>query len=241
MNDWTDSANYHAAAACHGIDALHAQAPDELMMQMEEAQGEPARRREAERQRAAEQVECLMSVLQALTWRTTGLLEIRDRLAVLTGMALPDLLPAEPLWHGAGEWAAARTALASCQSLSWEPVTGRVVVAVLTADGWEPRPVGYRALVLLYCLQRDKGLRPRMAASLETIGTAIGLTATNKRAAVSAACKRLVADLVRAMQRQSGRTEHYDLWFTKSRATRAKLAESMKGKRNRAVKGRRAA
>ncbi len=53
MNDWTDSANYHAAAACHGIDALHAQAPDELMMQMEEAQGEPARRREAERQRAA--------------------------------------------------------------------------------------------------------------------------------------------------------------------------------------------
>ena len=93
--------------------------------------------------------------------------------------------------------------------------------------------MGYRALVLLYCLQRDKGLRPGIAASLDTIGHAIGLTATNKRAAVSAACKRMVADLVRAMQRQSGRTEHFDLWFTKSRETRARLSRSMKGKQNR--------
>lgn len=233
-NDWTDAANYHDAAAAHGIAGLHAQAPDELLMQMED---DAAVSTDTTAPSAADPVsgaECLMSLLQVVTWQVEGLMEIRDRVAVVAALSLPDLLPADGLWHGHEGAARARRAMARCQGLQWEPMTGRVVLALLVADGWDPRAVGYRALVLLYCLQRDKALRPPLAASLGTIGEAIGLTATNKRAAVSAACKRLVADLIRGMQRQDRQTEHFDLWFTKSRETRARLSRSMMGKRNRA-------
>ncbi|MCG3206289.1 MAG: hypothetical protein KCHDKBKB_03023 [Elusimicrobia bacterium] len=210
-----------------GFDALHGRAPDELLMEVEECgmrNGDGMAR-----------ARCLLSMVMAITQGVTSTREIRDRLAVVVSYMAPDLL-CRDLWHGRRDWDQVRGVMARCPGIEWEPVSGRLMVELLTANGWSEREVGKRALCLVYAFVPDESVRPVIARSFATMGQAIGLTATNKRSAISAAMKSLVLEMVRRAQRVSGRKGTGEFWFMKRQHCREALSVAMRGKRNRARK-----
>jgi hypothetical protein len=175
---------------------------------------------------------CLLSVLMCITWNVTSLRQIRDRLGVLADYKAPDLRPCG-VWRGRMGWDQAREEMARCPRIEWEDDAGRILIDFLTRDDWGEREVGRRALLLLYAFQSDKSARPRMARTLERIGTVLGLQAENKRAAVSAALMTLVLEMVRRMERLSKQRGTLKFWFMKSAECREALSVAMMGKRNR--------
>ncbi len=72
------------------------------------------------------------------------------------------------------------------------------------------------------------------------MGEAIGLTATNKRSAISAAMQSLVLEMVHRAQRVSGRKGTGEFWFMKRSHCREALSVAMKGKQNRKKKAQKA-
>lgn len=112
--------------------------------------------------------------------------------------------------------------------LDWEPVAGELVLRWLARD-WSVREVSKRVLLLLYAFFPDQRWRPQMARSLHAIGETLGLTATNKRSAVSAAMQSQVLPLMRGL----GGGAAVKLWFMKNPGCRAALSVAMKGKQNR--------
>lgn len=220
----------HDAAFDPGFDALHVLAADEILMRREDA-ARVARDEENDRKAA-----CLMSVIMAVTWRVTNVREIRDRLAIVAAMNAPEMLPREKLWAGRVEWQQARNALATCPEIVWHAEAGRVMIRLLTARGWCEREVGLSALCYVYAFQPDKSARPPLAASMESIGAAVGLTAENKRSAISAALKRTTLALMQSMQRRERTHAGAEFWFMKRTGCRAALRVAMRGKRNRAAK-----
>jgi hypothetical protein len=216
-----------------GFDALHGRAPDELLMVMEDAAGHG---NDGGQMMGVERARCLITLVMAITTGVTTVREIRDRLAVVVAHLAPDLL-AEDLWHGRKDWQQVRAAMSRCQAIEWETVSGRLLVEMLTARGWGEREVGKRALCLVYAFVPDQSLRPPIARSFATMGLAIGLTAENKRSAMSAAMKSLVLEMVHRAQRVNGRKGTGEFWFMKRSHCREALSVAMKGKRNRAKRG----
>lgn len=220
-------------AACGGesevaADALHALAPDELMMRAEEHAAEGNDQEAAAR--------CLLSLMTAITWRTTSVVQVRDRLAWVCSTCAPDMLPAQQLWHGRVEWAAVRAQMAICDPVQWHAESGRVLIGLLTKKGWSEREVGLRSLCMVYAFQPNEAARPVIARSFEAIGAAVGLKAKNKRSGVSAAMARIVLDLMHGMQRLTRKKGSLEFWFMKKAHCREALSQSMKGKKNRLKK-----
>lgn len=232
-NDYHDIAQEEAFDL--GFDALHGRAPDEVVMEMEEEAALPRgmTNEEGRMTNGMERARCLMTLILAITSGVTTVREIRDRLAVVVAHLAPDLL-AEELWHGRKEWQAVRAAMSRCEAIEWESVSGRLLVEMLTARGWSEREVGKRALCLVYAFVPDESVRPPIARSFATMGQAIGLTAENKRSAISAAMQSLVLEMVHRAQRVSGRKGTGEFWFMKRTHCREALSVAMKGKRNRA-------
>ena len=232
MNDFTN--DFHDVAQEEafdlGFDALHGRAPDELMMRAEEM-GDGR----SEMGNGLERARCLITLIMAITTGVTSVREIRDRLAVVVAYLAPDLLDRE-VWHGRKDWAAVRAAMSRCEAVEWEHVSGRLLVEMLTAKGWSEREVGKRALCLVYAFVPDESVRPPIARSFSTMGEAIGLTAMNKRSAISAAMQSLVLEMVHRAQRVSGRKGTGEFWFMKRSHCREALSVAMRGKRNRAKK-----
>lgn len=232
MNDFTN--DFHDVAQEEafdlGFDALHGRAPDELMMRAEEM-GDGR----LEMGNGLERARCLITLIMAITTGVASVREIRDRLAVVVAYLAPDLLDRE-VWHGRKDWAAVRAAMSRCEAVEWEHVSGRLLVEMLTAKGWSEREVGKRALCLVYAFVPDESVRPPIARSFSTMGAAIGLTATNKRSAISAAMQSLVLEMVHRAQRVSGRKGTGEFWFMKRTHCREALSVAMRGKRNRAKK-----
>lgn len=212
-----------------GVDALHGMGPDVVLMRAEEGEVD------AESEDRLAKANCLWSILMAVTWETRSVEMIRDRLGVLVSTYCPHLLPAEPLWKGHKERARARKAWAQCPGISWEADAGRVMLRMLTKDGWKARAVGMKALELVYYYQQDESLRPPIARSFEAIGEAIDLKAENKRSAVSAALKRgpLERELTMQRLREKPPVALKSAWFMKSAECREALREAMEGKTNR--------
>ncbi len=226
-NDYHDIAQTEAYNMA--FDALHVRGPDEVLMEMEEtAEGEM-------RQHGLERARCLITLVMAITTGVTSVREIRDRLAVVVAHLAPDLLDRE-VWHGREDWQRVRAAMSRCEAVEWEHVSGRLLVEMLTARGWSEREVGKRALCLVYAFVPDESVRPPIARSFSTMGEAIGLTATNKRSAISAAMQSLVLEMVHRAQRVSGRKGTGEFWFMKRSHCREALSVAMRGKRNRAAK-----
>lgn len=225
-NDYHDVAQ--AEAFDLGFDALHGRAPDEVVMMGEEMGDEGS-----EMGNGLERARCLITLIMAITTGVTSVREIRDRLAVVVAYLAPDLLDRE-VWHGRKDWAAVRAAMSRCEAVEWEHVSGRLLVEMLTAKGWSEREVGKRALCLVYAFVPDESVRPPIARSFSTMGEAIGLTATNKRSAISAAMQSLVLEMVHRAQRVSGRKGTGEFWFMKRTHCREALSVAMRGKRNRA-------
>lgn len=217
-----------------GFDALHVCAPDEVVMRAEPE--EVTDERLMAQRETMLRARCLLSMVMAITTGVTCVREIRDRLAVVVSYLAPDLLDRE-VWHGRKDWAAVRAAMSRCEAVEWEHVSGRLLVEMLTAKGWSEREVGKRALCLVYAFVPDESVRPPIARSFSTMGEAIGLTATNKRSAISAAMQSLVLEMVHRAQRVSGRKGTGEFWFMKRSHCRQALSVAMKGKRNRAKKG----
>jgi hypothetical protein len=231
MNTYTN--DYHDIAQTEAynmaFDALHVRGPDEVLMEMEEtAEGEM-------RQHGLERARCLITLVMAITTGVTAVREIRDRLAVVVAHLAPDLLDRE-VWHGRADWQRVRAAMSRCEAVEWEHVSGRLLVEMLTARGWSEREVGKRALCLVYAFVPDESVRPPIARSFSTMGEAIGLTATNKRSAISAAMQSLVLEMVHRAQRVSGRKGTGEFWFMKRSHCREALSLAMKGKQNRKKK-----
>lgn len=218
-----------------GFDALHGLAPDEVVMMAEEAAGGGMTNEEGRMTNGMERARCLITLVMAITSGVTCVREIRDRLAVVVAHLAPDLLAAE-LWHGRKEWQAVRAAMSRCEAIEWESVSGRLLVEMLTAKGWSEREVGKRALCLVYAFVPDESVRPPIARSFSTMGEAIGLTATNKRSAISAAMQSLVLEMVHRAQRVSGRKGTGEFWFMKRSHCREALSVAMRGKQNRKKK-----
>jgi len=176
----------------------------------------------------------LLSLMMCVTWQVVTVREIRDRLAVVCSFAAPDLLPRD-LWHGRADWAAVRGAMAQCPRIEWEETSGRLMMDLLTVDGWSERAVGRRSLCLLYAFVKDKSARPVLAGSLGAIGRAIGSVAGNPRAGISAAMQSIVLELVHRMERLTRTKGSGEFWFMKKQVCRERLAVAMRGKRNRAA------
>jgi hypothetical protein len=225
---------YHDVAqeeAFHmGFDALHGMAPDEVLMRAEVEEEETLRLGDGEMMRR--KAECLMSVIMAVTFEAASVEVIRDRVAVMAALNAAEMCP-KKLWRGRVELARARAAMAGCPAVRWEPEAGRIMLGLLTRRGWSAREVGLRALCFVYALQPRASARPALARSLDAIGHAVGLTAENKRSAVSAALKRTALDLMQRMQRRERSHATAELWFMKREGCRAALSKAMKGKRNR--------
>ena len=224
-----------------GFDALHGMAPDEVMMMREAAEehggtenGGMGQNGGMDGSRA--KAECLMSVIMAVTYEAASVQVIRDRVAVMAALNAAEMCP-KKLWKGRQELARARAAMAGCPAVRWEPEAGRIMLGLLTRKGWSAREVGLRALCFVYAFQPRASARPALARSLDAIGHAVGLTAENKRSAVSAALKRTALDLMQRMQRRERSHATAELWFMKREGCRAALSKAMKGKRNRAAKG----
>lgn len=236
-NEFHDIAQEEAFSM--GFDALHVRAPDEVVMEMEEAAGGGMTNDEGGMRNGLERARCLISMVMAITTGVTCVREIRDRLAVVVSYLAPDLLDRD-VWHGRKDWAAVRAAMSRCEAVEWEHVSGRLLVEMLTAKGWSEREVGKRALCLVYAFVPDESVRPPIARSFSTMGEAIGLTATNKRSAISAAMQSLVLEMVHRAQRVSGRKGTGEFWFMKRSHCREALSVAMKGKQNRKKKGQKA-
>lgn len=216
-----------AAVEDMGYDALHVVGPDEIVMAMEESGAQEAEAVMEERCR------CLVSLMRVITWRATSPEELRDNVAILFGEKLGwTEVPVMKLWHGRADYAGLRSRLAGLlgeKRLDWEPVAGELVLRWLTRSDWAVRAVAKRVLLLLYAFFPDQRWRPAMAQSLETIGETLGLTAANKRSAISAAMKAQVLPLMRGL----GGHAQVKLWFMKQQHCCEALRVAMKGKRNR--------
>jgi len=232
---------YHDVAqeeAFHmGFDALHGMAPDEVLMRAEDEQEQGGTENGGMGQNGGmdgsrAKAECLMSVIMAVTFEAASVEVIRDRVAVMAALNAAEMCP-KKLWRGRIELARARAAMAGCPAVRWEPEAGRIMLGLLTRRGWSAREVGLRALCFVYAFQPRASARPALARSLDAIGHAVGLTAENKRSAVSAALKRTALDLMQRMQRRERSHATAELWFMKREGCRAALSKAMKGKRNR--------
>ena len=224
-----------------GFEALHVLGPDEIVMAMEEASEAGMRNdecgmpNEAALSAMEERCRCLVSVMRMITWRATSAGELRDNVAILFGEKIGwREVPVMELWEGRADYAMLRGRLARLMGekrLDWEPVAGELVLRWLARD-WSVREVSKRVLLLLYAFFPDQRWRPQMARSLHAIGETLGLTATNKRSAVSAAMQSQVLPLMRGL----GGGAAVKLWFMKNPGCRAALSVAMKGKRNRKKK-----
>lgn len=221
-----------AAHDSMGFDALHVRGPDEIVMAMEEAGAQEVEAVMEERCR------CLVSLMRVITWRATSATELRDNVAILMGVKVgwPEV-PVLELWKGRADFDLLRARLARLleeKRLDWEPVVGELVLRWLTThnEDWSVREVSKRVLLLLYAFFPDGRWRPRMAESLEAIGETLGLSAENKRSAVSAAMRTQVLPLLRGL----GGGAQVKLWFMKNAHCCEALSLAMKGKRNRAAK-----
>ena len=211
-----------------GFDALHVLGPDEILMRTEDAATEAGA--------MEDRCRCLVAIMRAVTWRATTADELRDNVAIVFGERLGwGDVPVCDLWQGRRDYALLRAraaALMNERRLDWEPVAGELVLRWLTRD-WCVREVSKRVLLLLYAFFPDQRWRPAMARSLEAIGETLGLTAMNKRSAVSAAMRSQVLPLMRGL----GGDAAVKLWFMKNAGCCAALSVAMKGKRNRAAGG----
>ena len=234
MNDFTN--DFHDVAQEEafdlGFDALHGRAPDELMM-MAEPEEVVTDERLLEQRDTMEWARCFITLIRAITGGVTCVKEIRDRLAVVVMLKAPDLMP-PVMWHGRHERMMAEWAMSRCGAIEWEHLSGRLLVELLTAKGWSEREVGKRALCLVYAFVPDESVRPPIARSFSTMGEAIGLTATNKRSAISAAMQSLVLEMLQRWQKVSGSKGTGEFWFMKRTHCREALSVAMRGKRNRA-------
>ena len=206
-----------------GVDALHGMAPDEILMREEEEVAVSN----------LERARCLISTLMAVTHEVTSLRQIRDRVALVLSQYDPDCVEWFGTKRGLKSLGLQTLEMDRIKDVEWERVSGRLLLDLLTASGWEEREVGRRALCLLYAFVPDEMARPPMARSMESIGRAIGLTAANKRSAVSAACKSIGLELVHRTQRLARGKGTGEFWFMKHAQCRERLSVAMKGKRNR--------
>lgn len=107
------------------------------------------------------------------------------------------------------------------------------VACLLVAGEDQPRRLGRRVMLLAYAFCRESGPVRAALESFEDMGQHLGLTANNKRSAVSAAMKVLVKSII-----ESGELRHQDhprteLWFAKKRETRERCARAQRGNENR--------
>lgn len=210
--------------------------PDETLMLSEgEDSGMPADAAEAEWVASLPlKAACLWSIIMAVTWRAPNVIVIRDRVAVLASECCPALLPKEPLWKGREEHARARQVWAQCPEITWEHDAGRSLIALLIQDGWKPYHVGLNALCFLYFYQSDKSLRPAIAQSLEDIGRALELKATNVRSAICAALQRGPLEMEKQMRRAQSSRVDVEAWYMKHAHCREALSVALQGNENRA-------
>lgn len=199
--------------------------PDQILMLAEEA---------TEAESVARRCECVSSILQAVTSQALTIEEVRNRVAGIAVHVLPELLIKQTIWHDRAELNRLRSTV--ILPFLWDEVAGPQLLRFITANGWESREVGKRALFLLYGTQPDRSLRPAMARSFATLGRAIGLKAKNPRSAISASIDAMLGQLLRTTQRRDQPISKGKYWFNKNQACRDKLAVSMKGKKNRAKK-----
>ena len=210
--------------------------PDEALMLAEgEDSGIPADASEAEWMASLPaKAACLWSIIMAVTWRAADVTMIRDRVAVIAAEWCREMLPAKSLWYGREGQARARQVWAECPEYSWEYDAGRSLIALLIQDGWKPYHVGLNALCFLYFYQSDRALRPAIAQSLEAIGQALGLKATNVRSAICAALQRGPLEMEKQMRRAQSSRIDVEAWYMKHAHCREALSVALQGNENRA-------
>lgn len=214
-----------------GFDSLHVLSADEILMRKEDQDDDFDEMRQ-------NKALCLLTLITSICHSATSVKNIRDRLACIVMLNAPDILHKIPaVWVGKVEWQAARWQLAQCPGVVWDRDAGKLLVEILTSRGWSPREVGLHALCFFYAFQPEASLRKPLAVSFDTIGQAVGLTATNKRSAVSAAMQRVVLELIKGMQRRTRKRATAEFWFMKRAHCRNALSVSMLGKTNRKGKG----
>lgn len=225
-----------------GFDALHVRAPDELLMAAEEEALSGGSTNEADAR-----CRCVLTILRVLTYNVKSLDDITRRVATLCVEMLPwqrDRVPRHfvSLAEGRRRQQSSTHEVTRQMIAEWHAETALLLLGMLTSgfDEWRPREVGKRVLITLYAAQADQRLRPPMARNLSAIGAALGLTAKNKRSAVSAAIKAHVLPMFQRMAAastgQAPEQTACKLWFMKSQHCRAALRVAMRGKRNRAAR-----
>jgi hypothetical protein len=126
----------------------------------------------------------------------------------------------------------ARQSLAvSVGDVSMEEVIQVVDLLLLGVNTADLRSLGRRVTLLGYAMVREPEMQ-RILPSQESIGELWGLSAQNKRSAVSAALKVAVRSV---LDRWYPKHSHADLptWYGKRKETRAKYAQAQVGNTNR--------
>lgn len=108
-------------------------------------------------------------------------------------------------------------------------VNARAVFELILGQEQTAWRIGRRASLLAYALNRSVIIRG-VLESFEVIGGMWGLSATNKRSAVSAAMNKLRAELVQGGQLP----RHFRFWFEKTADARAVYEQAQVGNHNRA-------
>lgn len=235
-NDYHDIAQDEAFDL--GFDALHVRAPDEVVMEAEEYVGHDD---------ADDRVRCVLTILRVLTYNVQSLDDIVRRVAKLCAEMLPwhkKMVPVHFMAtaHERNRSKASAYKVTRQMLVDWHAPTASMLLGMVTDDfqNWTAREVGKRVLITLYASVADQRLRPEMAKSLSAIGAELGLTAKNKRSAISAAIKSHVLPMFRKMSAaRSGRSASecdFKLWFMKNKHCRQALSVAMKGKQNRKKK-----
>lgn len=225
-----------------GFDALHVRPPDEVVMEMEEYVADDD---------ADDRVRCVLTILRVLTYNVQSLDDIVRRVAKLCAEMLPwhkKMVPVHFMAtaHERNRSKASAYKVTRQMLVDWHAPTASMLLGMVTDDfqNWTAREVGKRVLITLYASVADQRLRPEMAKSLSAIGAELGLTAKNKRSAISAAIKSHVLPMFRKMSAaRSGRPASecdFKLWFMKNKHCREALSVAMKGKQNRKKKGQKA-
>jgi hypothetical protein len=203
-----------------GLDALHGLAPDEILMAAEECRDAVEVEREASRD------ECFMSVTTNAFAGRPELEEAGYRLWIM-GLRVHARLP-RPNARERREMM--RIATRCHAALRVQPCALAASVMEWICGGEaSPWRMGRRASLLAYAFNRGPVVRAALP-SFEKIGELWGLTAANKRSAVSAAMNALRAELVRSAGMPAG----FRFWFEKSPEARAVYAEVQMGNTNRA-------
>lgn len=108
----------------------------------------------------------------------------------------------------------------------------RAVLTMVVGRETTLRRLGRRATLLAYVFERGDVVREALP-SMEAIGLLWGLTATNKRSAVSAAIRNDIRRMEERGELLSRVVAQNEFWFSKRRATREKCARAQRGNGNR--------